>query len=463
MKHSDNKMLFGIVVSAGCIFIIAVLAAKLYKQDDISPAEAQPTIEASVETEESSDDSSEEIVESESSKETEEQQMLTGAEELDEGIVVEAPREMEWEEALDLLEARSKEDERYIQVLEHLEEYPLMLVMDLVVNPEMISFVCDYPDGVGLEAEIRPVEMEQDCPLFLQWEKRWGYQKYGTSSTIAVSGCGPTALAMVATALTHEPVTPLEVANYAMEQEYYLPGVGTMWSLMTTGAAHYGLDSEQMEPDDYFMKKMLDRGEILICSMRKGDFTINGHFIVIYGYDSDGFIVNDPMCIYRSKQRWTFTQLRKQFKAIWSLCPKGEKPEEFYQIPESTQPQEVEPDPEIPNITNPGTPSQPAVPVNPSTPSEPVTPPSEPVTPPSESVTPPSESEETPPSESEETSPSESEETPPSESQETPPSESQETTPSESQETPPSESGVTPSSGPEESEPPQSMSAGSVE
>ena len=306
----------------------------------------------------------------------------------------------------------------------------MMLVMDLVVNPEMISFVCDYPDGVGLEAEIRPSEMEQDCPLFLQWDKRWGYQKYGKSSTIAVSGCGPTALAMVATALTHEPVTPLEVADYAMEKEYYIPGVGTMWSLMTTGAAHYGLDSEQMEPDEYGMKKMLDRGEILICSMRKGDFTINGHFIVIYGYDSDGFLVNDPMCIYRSKQHWTFKRLHKQFKAIWSLCPKGEKPEEFYQIPESSQPQEVEPDPENPNPSQPEVPSVPVVPQQPSVPSQPeVTPPSEPeVTPPSEpEVTPPSESEVTPPSESEVTPPSESEVIPPSESEVIPPSESEDT------------------------------------
>ncbi len=443
MRHSDNKLLLCIIVSAGCIFLAAILAAKLFRQDDISPAEAKPFIESTVPVEESSEENSQDSVEPESSEEIEPERILTGAEELDEGIVVEAPREMEWEEAIALLEERSREDERYEQVLERLEEYPMMLVMDLVVNPEMISFVCDYPDGVGLEAEIRPSEMEQDCPLFLQWDKRWGYQKYGKSSTIAVSGCGPTALAMVATALTHEPVTPLEVADYAMEKEYYIPGVGTMWSLMTTGAAHYGLDSEQMEPDEYGMKKMLDRGEILICSMRKGDFTINGHFIVIYGYDSDGFLVNDPMCIYRSKQHWTFKRLHKQFKAIWSLCPKGEKPEEFYQIPESSQPQEVEPDPETPNPSQPEVPSVPVVPQQPSVPSQPeVTPPSEPeVTPPSEpEITPPSEPEVTPPSEPEVTPPSESEVTPPSESEVTPPSESEVTPPSESEVIPPSKS-----------------------
>ena len=416
MRLSDKKLVLYIVLSAGCICIVAILAAKLLRKEDISPADAQPSIESSVETEEIDAVSTEESVEPESSEETEPERMLTGAEELDEGIVVEAPCEMEWEEAVALLEVRSKEDQRYLQVLEKLEEYPVMLVMDLVVNPEMISFVCDYPDGVGLPAEIRPSEMEQACPLFLQWDKRWGYQKYGDDSTIAVSGCGPTALAMVATALTHEAVTPLEIANYAMEKEYYLPGVGTMWSLMTAGANHYGLDSEKIGLDEYSMKKMLDRGELLICSMRRGDFTINGHFIVICGYDSEGFIVNDPMCIYRSKQRWTFKKLQKQFKAIWSLCLKGEKPEEFYQLPESSEPQEVEPDAENPLPVESEAPSVPEV----TQPSEPeVTQPSEPeVTQPSEpEVTQPSEPEVAAPSEPEVTAPSEPEVTAPSDAE----------------------------------------------
>lgn len=407
MKHSDKWILLCIVIGAGVIFVVAILMAKLFAQEDVSLAEARNSTETSVESEESVPSDTEESDSAVTSEEIPPKDLkITGAEELDEGLVVKAPMEMEWEEAVELLETCGKKDERYRQVLEKLEEYPQALVMNLAVNPEMISFVCDYPGGVEAEPEIRTVELEQKCPLFLQWDKRWGYHSYGTDSTIAVSGCGPTALAMVATALTGEPVTPVDVAEYAMEKEYYLPGVGTMWTLMTSGAKHYDLDSEQMEPDDYVMKKMLDRGEMLICSMRKGDFTINGHFIVIYGYDDEGFLVNDPMCIYRSKQHWTFKQLRKQFKAIWSLCLKGEKPAEFYEKPESV------------------------------TPSEP------------ESTTP-SEPESTTPSEPESTTPSEPESTQPSEPESTEPSESEPSSSSEVESVSPAESGVVPSTEPE--------------
>lgn len=42
------------------------------------------------------------------------------------------------------------------------------------------------------------------------------------------------------------------------------------------------------------------------------------HFIVIYGYDSKGFKVNDPNCVARSNERWTFSELQYQIKYIWA-------------------------------------------------------------------------------------------------------------------------------------------------
>ena len=59
-----------------------------------------------------------------------------------------------------------------------------------------------------------------------------------------------------------------------------------------------------------------------VCSMSEGDFTAAGHFIVIYGYDSEGFLVNDPNCVARSRQHWSWDSLRGQIKNMW-LYQKG--------------------------------------------------------------------------------------------------------------------------------------------
>ena len=68
-----------------------------------------------------------------------------------------------------------------------------------------------------------------------------------------------------------------------------MSGTGTMWSLMTEGAAAYGVRSEQINISQTEIKQHLDQGDIVICSVRQGDFTTGGHFILLYDYDDEDF------------------------------------------------------------------------------------------------------------------------------------------------------------------------------
>ena len=63
---------------------------------------------------------------------------------------------------------------------------------------------------------------------------------------------------------------------------------------MTEGAAAYGVCSEQINISQTEIKQHLDQGDIVICSVRQGDFTTGGHFILLYDYDDEGFSINDP-------------------------------------------------------------------------------------------------------------------------------------------------------------------------
>ena len=54
--------------------------------------------------------------------------------------------------------------------------------------------------------------------------------------------------------------------------------------------------------------------------MGEGDFTISGHFIVIYGYNQQGYRVNDPNCVARSRRIWSFEEIQGQIKSIWSYA-----------------------------------------------------------------------------------------------------------------------------------------------
>ena len=112
--------------------------------------------------------------------------------------------------------------------------------------PETAQFVADYPREHGKHHTIDLTgEVEQGTiPLLLQWDERWGYETYG-SSMMAITGCGPTSLSMVVCGLTGDTSwNPLAVAAFSEREGYYVPGEGTSWELMTTGAEALGVRAE---------------------------------------------------------------------------------------------------------------------------------------------------------------------------------------------------------------------------
>ena len=223
------------------------------------------------------------------------------------------------------LKKLSKDYPELEEIYEEREDYPVRLLASLCNNPELHEYAEDYPayqngdTSVAEKKALTREEKEQKYPLFLQWDKRWGYEAYGDFN-IALSGCGPTTLAMAAVALTdNHSITPDVVAEYSMESGFYVEGTGTAWSLMTDGCEKFGLKAEEIALDEYVMKNQLDDGNVIICSMRAGDFTSVGHFVMIYGYNEDGFFINDANCIYRSNKIWSYNELKNQIRILWAF------------------------------------------------------------------------------------------------------------------------------------------------
>ncbi len=204
--------------------------------------------------------------------------------------------------------------------------YPESLLVALANNPEMADFAVGYPDGERNTADgLTSHEKEQDFPLLLQWDPRWGYQPYGTDN-IGLAGCGPTCMSMALFYLTRdEKLTPDRIAAYSMENGYYVEGTGTAWALMEDMPKLYDIRLTKPGMSGRAMKSALDDGAVIICAMGEGDFTVAGHFIVIYGYDAKGFKVNDPNCVARSSRKWAFQDLEPQIKNIWAYEKGGEQ------------------------------------------------------------------------------------------------------------------------------------------
>ncbi|WP_250672799.1 C39 family peptidase [Paraclostridium ghonii] len=209
-------------------------------------------------------------------------------------------------------------------ILKDIKLYPESLIDLASKNPEAIDFVANYPKySEKLSSEnisIKKDYKKGEIPLFIQWDKRWGYDKYG-EEFIAVNGCGPTSLAMIAVGLTgNTDINPKGVVDYSRDNGYLVNGVGTSWKLMTEGAKYFGLTGKEIPLSKDSIISNLKNGHPIIASMGPGEFTSKGHFIVLKGVDEDGkIIVNDPNSKLRSEKTWDIDVFIKETKNLWAF------------------------------------------------------------------------------------------------------------------------------------------------
>ena len=217
------------------------------------------------------------------------------------------------------LKKLSKEDDRISDIIKDYNSYPEALLDMLSRDIDLLDFVLNYHDKSGKVFSESIKVRKGEIPLLLQWDERWGYASYG-ENMIAISGCAPTSLAMVISGLTGDTsITPYKVAKYAEDNGFYIDGTGTSWSLMTSGSEFFGIDAKQisLSKDNIFSE--LENGHPIIASMREGDFTTAGHFIVLTGVSNGKIKVNDPNSKKRSSLLWDYDRLESQIKNLWSF------------------------------------------------------------------------------------------------------------------------------------------------
>ena len=210
-------------------------------------------------------------------------------------------------------------NEKVRQVMSRSEQYPDELLELLADNEETVDFVLDYPE----KKDAAPAETVGDVvkgqiPLLLQWDERWGYAIYG-DDMIAVNGCGPTTISMVAAGLAGDnTITPYKVAQFSAENGYYAGDSGTSWALMTEGAQRFGICGEELGLSEGEIYSAPESGRPIICSMKPGDFTTTGHFIVLTGTEAGKIRVNDPNSRIRSEKLWDYSTLEYQINNLWA-------------------------------------------------------------------------------------------------------------------------------------------------
>ena len=200
-------------------------------------------------------------------------------------------------------------------------EYPEEIVKLFARNEETKDFVLSYPKEYNKKhgVNMREYESCETVPLFMQWDKRWGYIEY-SGGVAGLTGCGPVCLSMAAYYLTKDAnMSPDKIIEFAAENGYESGGNGSKWTLISEGGEKLGLEVTELPLDKTRILNNLQAGNPIICVMGPGNFTTTGHFIVLTGYNDGKISVNDPNSYKNSERLWTYEEIKGEIKNIWVL------------------------------------------------------------------------------------------------------------------------------------------------
>lgn len=208
-----------------------------------------------------------------------------------------------------------------------LADYSEKLIDLLARKPETEEYVLNFPLEYGKD---HPIDISgwadyEGVPLFIQWDKQWGYLDY-TGNVAGLAACGPTCMSMIMYHFTRDAkYTPAYMMKFAeSNKRWAVKGHGTQWAFFKEGGKELGLNVKELNSDqiasEKAIAKVLDSGRIIVMNVRPGVFTTIGHYLLVVGYEDGKFRVNDPNSEINSEKLWEFEEFSDQIKMMWSFA-----------------------------------------------------------------------------------------------------------------------------------------------
>lgn len=217
------------------------------------------------------------------------------------------------DEFINKINEMGKTDSDYKEISDSIDNLPPLMIKTAAMRPEAKGFILGFlKNDTNLAPDSSDFNINNGSVFLLQWDKDWAYYPYA-DGCMGTNGCGPTSISMILYGLGIKK-SPIDVADFATKNGHVEYGM-TSWSLIEDISNEFGLSVR----GDYNSIEELpkDKG-LTLLSMRPGDFTLTGHFVVLVGQNSDGtWRINDPNSVENSRKAWTSSELSPQIKAIW--------------------------------------------------------------------------------------------------------------------------------------------------
>lgn len=188
---------------------------------------------------------------------------------------------------------------------------------------------------------------ENNFSYYSQKDSRWGGNKYSYSggpqdATFSDRGCGPTAMAMVATQLTGKPITPNVAGDFAQSRGFNKES-GTHWDFIPAASHEYGINAKGLPTTSSYIRSELQSGRPVILSgqsqmgqMSGSPYTPSGHYVVASGYKNGMVQIQDPIGMIGNGY-YDINSVAGDANVAWSFAPGRDGYSNIGDLPSSTQ------------------------------------------------------------------------------------------------------------------------------
>ena len=181
----------------------------------------------------------------------------------------------------------------------------------------LMTLIC----GINAQAAVeQPIS-------FLQDDSKWGSESYSIvgsrSQTIATSGCGPTSMAMVLNYYVDDSITPIQTSIFALANNHRTRYDGTSWGYFEDMANEYDLEFLQTASSVEALEWMNEKEDpLVICSMGRGLWTSEGHYILLWNVDNNIAHINDPASTNKKRTENSYKLMASQCKQYFCFNKK---------------------------------------------------------------------------------------------------------------------------------------------
>lgn len=211
--------------------------------------------------------------------------------------------------------------EKVQQIGKNADKYSDQELIELALAQEdAVDFVASYPDAAHEASSYTDAVSKGTVPDLWCWDSRWGAVDYA-GHALAVSGSGPTSLAMAYMSLVGDAKqTPATIAS-TVEADGLATGDSYMdSSFVEKEAANLGLSAKSYTASADNINIAVDANSYALIEVKAGTVTDKTHWVLVVSENQDGTVlIKDPTSPEASSRAWSPNTLASGSQHLYAI------------------------------------------------------------------------------------------------------------------------------------------------